>query len=311
MPAMIQNGRTAAASRDVHQDYYGDRGAGGGLANFLSGVGQAGSEIEARQDSVDGLRRTLEAEIIPRLMLINRHAAAGESDAPTTAVGISEAEVGHFTELLLEGSIADIGMMLDRLSGRGTPSSRVLLDLLAPAARLLGEFWESDARSFAEVTVAMGQLQAVLRVIDQKAMGHSFAPQLRSIVLMPCQGEQHSFPINILDWHFRWFGWHVETLGSFDRRVVEPMLRKRHVNIVGLSVSQESLLDQLTCDIDAFRRISRNKALVVMVGGLAFKGRPDLVSRVGADATAEDASEAVRIAGRLVEPLAVPLAPTI
>jgi methanogenic corrinoid protein MtbC1 len=308
---MIQNGRTAAVSRDVHQDYYGEKGSGAGLSNFLDGVSQSNKGLEARQESVDGLRRTLEAEIIPRLMLINRHAGAGESELPVAAVGISAAEVEHFTELLLEGGIADIGLMLDGLSDRGTPSSRVLLDLLAPAARLLGEFWENDTRSFAEVTVAMGQLQAVLRVIDQKAPGHTFAPQLRSIVLMPCQGEQHSFPINILDWHFRWFGWHVETLGSFDRRVVEPILRKRHVNIIGLSASQESLLDQLTCDIDGFRRMSRNRALVVMVGGLAFKGRPDLVSRVGADATAEDAGEAVRIAGRLVEPLAVAEAPTI
>ncbi len=311
MPAMIQNGRATASSRDAHQEIYGDRKSGAGRSNFLDGTGQADRDLEADQEPIDGLRRTLEAEIIPRLMLINRNALAVEGDVVATAVGITDAEVGHFTELLLEGGIADIGLMLDGLSDRGTPSSRVLLDLLAPAARLLGEFWENDTRSFAEVTVAMGQLQAVLRVIDQKATGHTFAPQLRSIVLMPCQGEQHSFPINILDWHFRWFGWHVETVGSFDRKVVEPMLRKRHVNIIGLSASQECLLDQLTCDIDGFRRISRNRALVVMVGGLAFKGRPDLVSRVGADATAEDAGEAVRIAGRLVEPLAVPLAPTI
>jgi methanogenic corrinoid protein MtbC1 len=45
--------------------------------------------------------------------------------------------------------------------------------------------------------------------------------------------------------------------------------------------------------------MSRNRAVWVLVGGRVFMDRPDLVARVGADATASDANEAVAISRKL------------
>lgn len=52
--------------------------------------------------------------------------------------------------------------------------------------------------------------------------------------------------------------------------------------------------------IEAARGASRNRDLIVMVGGPLFIENPELVALVGADATARDAKEAVLRADAMV-----------
>jgi methanogenic corrinoid protein MtbC1 len=118
--------------------------------------------------------------------------------------------------------------------------------------------------------------------------------------LTPCTGEQHSFSVQVLDVFFSNAGWQVETRLSYNGRAIEAVIKKRHLDIVGLSVSRESLLEQIASDIESIRCKSCNPNLIVLVGGGFFAEHPELVSRVGADATASDARSAVALADRLV-----------
>ena len=45
----------------------------------------------------------------------------------------------------------------------GLPVERVLLDLLAPSARLMGEMWTADQVSFVDVTLGLSRIQQMLR----------------------------------------------------------------------------------------------------------------------------------------------------
>ena len=64
--------------------------------------------------------------------------------------------------------------------------------------------------------------------------------------------------------------------------------------MIGISVTCGVLLDDLTSVIKAVKSESRNKNVVIMVGGRFFNNQPELVKRVGADATDFDGSQAVR-----------------
>jgi MerR family transcriptional regulator, light-induced transcriptional regulator len=50
------------------------------------------------------------------------------------------------------------------------------------------------------------------------------------------------------------------------------------------------LLGDLTKAITGVRKASANKQVVVIVGGSAFQGKPELVTRIGADAVFADAA---------------------
>jgi methanogenic corrinoid protein MtbC1 len=122
----------------------------------------------------------------------------------------------------------------------------------------------------------------------------------RSILLMPAAGEQHVFPVQVLDIFFRRAGWAVDSELVCDMDRVCKLVKKRRFDAIGLSISRDSLLDRLSCDIQRLRRASHNRSIVVLVGGRVFSGQPELVARVGADATARDAPAALRIAEQLV-----------
>jgi methanogenic corrinoid protein MtbC1 len=54
----------------------------------------------------------------------------------------------------------------------------------------------------------------------------------------------------------------------------------------------------------SIRQASRNRDITVMVGGRLFLERPELVAKVGADAMATDARQAVMVADGVVRQLA-------
>lgn len=254
---------------------------------------------------IERLRRTIETEIIPRLMLVAKDtadapASAGKSASREARIGTDD--VTEFTSLLLDAPTQDVRAFVGRMTARGVPRHSLLLDLFAPAARHLGWLWETDACNFAVVTMAMGSLQQALRMLDPDdgLPGRPEGYHRRSIFLAPGVGEQHSFPVQILDVFFRRAGWAVESELAFDPPRLCADLRKRHLDAVGISVSRDSLLDRLASDIQRLRRASRNKSLVVLVGGRVFVGHPEYVAKVGADATATDAQNAVLIAESMV-----------
>ena len=74
--------------------------------------------------------------------------------------------------------------------------------------------------------------------------------------------------------------------------------------MLGISVGGSTHLESLTKSIQTSRRASRNLQLGVMVGGPVFVAHPELVSQVGADATAADAAQATIQADRLMTLLA-------
>ena len=286
-----------------------DRGTDGDTKlDRIDAVFRSLNQSVAREEAAtagrgDLLRRTIESEIIPRLMLTCGHPAAAFPERKTTARVVCREDVAEFTQALLDYSPDKAAELVDGLLASGASQHAILLDLFAPSARRLGEMWETDARNFAEVTLAMGALQQTLRKfeIGNEAWTTTYAqPQVRKIFLTPCAGEQHSFSVQLLEAFFSSAGWHVDAHQSYQRRDVEAFMKKRHFDIVGLSVSRDCLLTEVASDIDSIRRKSCNPNLVVLVGGRIFIEHPELVGRVGADATAPDAKAAVALANRLV-----------
>jgi methylmalonyl-CoA mutase cobalamin-binding subunit len=64
-------------------------------------------------------------------------------------------------------------------------------------------------------------------------------------------------------------------------------------DLFGMSASSDERLDQIAPMIMSVRKASRNRDITVMVGGRLFVERPELVAKVGADAMATDARQAV------------------
>lgn len=187
------------------------------------------------------------------------------------------------------------------MRSRGVGLETLLLDVLAPAARRLGDLWMQDACSFVEVTDGLGHLHEVLHALDPGGRAPT-APVAGGsrIILASCPGEQHTFGLAVVAGLFRHAGWQVRQEHGMSAAVVVQAVRRDWFDVVGLSASCEDRLDALAGTIRKVRRGSRNRAVRVLVGGNVFACRPELAALVGADATSFDGRQAVHQAQRLL-----------
>ncbi|MCJ2046918.1 cobalamin B12-binding domain-containing protein [Methylobacterium sp. J-078] len=261
-------------------------------------VGSKQVDVRRKLSLQKDLASIVEAEIIPRLMLAHR----AEPVVSECNILPDAEQIAAFADLMLAPGEDGLENGLAELLGGGLALDSLLLDLLAPTARHLGTLWEEDICDFVEVTRAMGRLHRVMRDLTQRfGCEPRDGSEGRSILLLPCPGDSHSFGVAVVERFFVAAGWDVSCPGSRPDGELQVLTRESWFDVVGLSLASEVLLPKVAETIAALRRHSRNPAIRVIVGGAAFAGRPDLFREIGADATAADAREAPALAESLLD----------
>jgi MerR family transcriptional regulator, light-induced transcriptional regulator len=241
--------------------------------------------------------KTIKTRIIPKIVLALR-------SAPKTAEisKQSPTAVEQFAALTLANDDGAAFAHVEELLAKGTSVEAIFLDLLAPAARQLGEQWESDATDFVSVTLAVGRLQLIMRrlgdrFISETSGGHDG----ESVLLTTIPGEQHSFGVSMVAEFFRRAGWNLCTGPFASHQELTSLVQSHWFDIVGFSVSSDRRLDELKKDIHEIRRGSRNRNVGIIIGGPMVIAQPDLVAWMGADMMSADATTAPQQAHGLIE----------
>jgi MerR family transcriptional regulator, light-induced transcriptional regulator len=247
----------------------------------------------------DTLVKLIEGEIIPRLLL----AHGAEPTRTVQPTPITAAEVARMANLSFEEDADSLMARVSALMAGGASLETIYFDLLAPAARLLGFMWESDACSFADVTVGLARLQQlVYRVSDEQSSAIDREGERTALFAM-APGDQHAFGLTLVSEYFRRSGWRAEAVLDATQETLVGMVSTQAFHLLGLSLVDERWLEALPGTIAAVRRASCNPDLRIMVGGRVFSAQPGLFAYVGADATAEDARLAVNTAAKLIDEL--------
>ena len=217
------------------------------------------TESERSQKELQAKRarlvRTIEGEIVPRLVLARRvtrgadPVRAGEARVPDGC------DVRELVRLLMAHDVSVASAYVEMVRQRGSTLETVCLDLLAPAARQFGLLWEEDECDFMQVTVGLCRLHQLLRELSPE-FGYAGAERKvnRRILLAACPGDQHTFGISLVAQFLRradWEVWH-EFPGTCAEIV--DLVRAHWFSVVGISVGTEARLDQLAETIGAVRR---------------------------------------------------------
>jgi methanogenic corrinoid protein MtbC1 len=248
------------------------------------------------------LSRAVEAEIIPRL--VRAHVVASPTNTPAFTV-IKEEDVERLTHLVLHAEDAALHEAVAGLRQRGASLQSIFLDLLAPVANKLGDYWNCDHCSFTEVTVAMGRLQQLLRA-NSAAFGlGGGVPEgqdaQKRILLLPSPGEQHTFGLSLVAEFFYRAGWSVSTSFIQPSGSLSALVEREWFDVVGLSLGNVAQVGKLDDCIRQIRRASMNPHILTIVGGVAFMLEPDLAEQVSADAVITDAQTAPSLAQSLLK----------
>lgn len=211
--------------------------------------------------------------------------------SPFRVPAISPELVESFTGMVFDGQEADFEQMVEQLLAGGASPESLMLELLAPAARLMGEHWCQDSRDFVEVTLGMARLQQLVR---QFRLPSTPRAQLRGhALLVPVPGEQHTFGLRLVEEHLLRAGWKVTVHIAAGEADIARLAAEEFYDFVGLSLSSERLLPALRQAARSLRPAARNRNLRIAAGGVLFDGLDLAPGEIGADAIVTDARDAV------------------
>lgn len=242
------------------------------------------------------LSRIVELEIIPRLMLMHRMQPL-HSPPVGPAVHITEAHVHALAEIAVEGVPDSTEAFVRGLQEAGASQEQLLLDLLAPCARWMGERWEEDTLNFSQVTIGLWRLQRVLHMLSKPAGEPArYEADSRCALLAAVPGAQHTFGVTMVAEFFTRAGWDVECQPQVCWLDLRTRLSGQWFDVFGLSIATSDSVAQVASAILDTRKAAANPQLFVMVGGPMATQLPDLARLCGADAMAGDAPAAVATA---------------
>lgn len=266
----------------------------------LDSEGLTAFRVHAGLDYARSLSTLIESEIIPRLMVAHAgdfHAVALARDDQV----IDYAEVEDFAPLAMQVEADALLAHVEAILARGVSVDTIMVDLLAPTARLLGEYWEEDRCDFVDVTMGLWRLQEVVHEIAARApIERRLAAGGYRALFASMPGDQHNFGTVVIDEMFRCAGWITDRLHGPETADLVKRVGSDWFDLVGLTVSRECHKATLCSVIAALRNVSKNPQLCVMVGGRVFSEDPALAAKVGADGTARDAKIALQVAWDLV-----------
>lgn len=240
------------------------------------------------------LARTIEREVIPRLLLNTRIEIARQDALRALEVSQTSSTVIDFCRLVLTQEMREVERRVKDYLAAGVSAQSLLLELFAPAARRLGELWDADECSFFDVTVALGKLQRLLRLFSET---YSVAPDPKKLgfraLLSAVPLNEHTFGVAIVEQLFKRAGWNVLSLPTPSREEIKEAVRNEWFGIVGLSIGCDSSAPSIASLIQDIRSASMNRAVIVLVGGRYINDNPEQAGIFGADLAGSSVQEAL------------------
>ena len=248
------------------------------------------------------LGRSMETEILPRLLAQARSDVGPVLHHDSAPMPLTASDVDRFVRASLSDDEDACPRFISGLIDDGQSLERLCLDLLAPAARKLGVLWEDDEADFLEVTLGLGRMQRVVRDLGRRTSAETpMSADAGQAFLCGMPEEQHSFGLAMVAELFVADGWGVTVGPPLGVDDVEHEVSAHWYDIVGLSAGVHERIPAIAKVIRRIRRASLNANVAVLVGGRPFNENPEMVSQVGADASAPDAAQGPLVARTLVQ----------
>lgn len=175
---------------------------------------------------------------------------------------------------------------------RGASVDAICLDLLAPAAAILGQLWLEDRCSFLDVTLGTIRLQRGLRALAPGFVAPRTILQAGpSALMVPVPGEQHGFGLQMAAEFFRRDGWAVDAGIQPTMTAICLAAADRWLDMIGLSLGSDHHVDTCAELIRHLRETSKNPDVLIVIGGPLPSIRQDVASYVAADAVSDSLVE--------------------
>ncbi len=244
----------------------------------------------------------IESDIIPRLLGSQSINPALYNDAPLARALPLELEIEEFVSLCISEDFSGPQNFVNQMLAEGLTKEHIFLDLITPAARLMGVQWENDQLDFYALTHGLARLHTLTHDIGYTYQsGPLVSGDVKRIMIASAPGSEHLLGPTIVSEFFRKDGWQVVMEISPTIKELVQAVSNEWFDAVGLSISIQAQLNDLATLIAQIKKLSRNRRVVILLGGPIFTLKEYKASDFGAGAICTDAKEAVSAALSLIE----------
>lgn len=201
--------------------------------------------------------------------------------------------------LLSDDHLAGAAFIADVRSA-GASMDAVYLKYLAQAARKLGDWWDDDVVSFADVSLGTSRMYAIMRAMRHQIPFRSGSAS-KAAIFASVPGETHTLGVRMATDLFRKDGWDIDLRIGEDHDSLVSHIAQSNVPIVGISAGGQHSLQALSRLIVALR--IKTPATALFVSGHITEEAADAIELIGVDAIAGDIKTARALMCELSEAL--------
>jgi len=190
--------------------------------------------------------------------------------------------------------------VVDTARDAGLDLASIYLGVFQPALREIGCLWQNNEITVAEEHLATAITQAAMARAYERAFTWR-TDTSRTLIAACADVERHEVGLRMLCDLLDLEGWHTTYLGAtVPVESLAAMVRRLRPDVVALSAALSPHLPRVRAMIAAIKEALGDTQPLIIVGGRPFLDDPSLAQRLGADVTAPNAVDAVRLLGERV-----------
>ena len=208
-------------------------------------------------------------------------------------------EAQRYLELLLDGRRREASHLINVTMMKGYEIPEIYEHIFQSTQYEIGQLWQQNKITVAHEHYCTAATQLIMSGLYQKI----FSGKRKGATMVACsvQDELHEIGVRMVSDFFEMDGWDTFYLGSnVPISNLTEMLMENKADLLALSVTLPVHVCKLESLIARIKGKKELESLKIMVGGYPFVIVPGLARRIGADATAPSAREAVKKANSLL-----------
>ncbi len=204
----------------------------------------------------------------------------------------------RYLRALLDGQRQAASRLIQRSVEDGVSVRDVYLYIFQRSQHEIGRLWQTNQLSVAQEHYCTAATQLIMSQLYPYIF--STEKNGRTLVGTCVAGDLHEIGVRMVSDFFEMAGWDTFYLGANTPTAdVIRTLVERRADLLAVSATMPFHV-RAVADLVAAVRSRLGDGVKVLVGGYPFNVEPELWQRIGADASARDAQEAIDLAARLV-----------
>ena len=203
----------------------------------------------------------------------------------------------RYLDSVLIGEATSAGLVVEEGLKQGFGMFDIYLSILVPTQIDLGQAWHDG-----KVNVAQEHLATQITLDQMDRLRSQIFPRSKlgfRVAVTTVEGDSHFIGARMVADFFLADGWDVDFLGaSTPGPDLVELVRRRSVDLVAISITNTDSLPRLEWTVGSLATLANPPK--ILLGGAVLGDTPDLAIKMGADAVAQNLTDAVLEARRLI-----------